>query len=214
MNTTVQAEAWAGDSSGSYGSVDGGGRDGGLAEIGRNRRAVSLTHRSEHRERPGGGMDVQVGNRGRKVGGGLFEGRAKVFRWWYLCFGEGVTWGPEWVWPADSQEKVAGGEGREGQETMPVANCGSSVVSRQSCACRLAGSKSRRVGWLCCDRSGKKRQRIGRGREGEGAREVSKRPVGGAGLCGVGAEAWGDAGLAGSGRVLVFGLGSWTVPVY
>lgn len=53
VNTTVQAEAWAGDSSGSYGSVDGGGRR--ADQPGRQGRAACLTHRSEHRERAAGG---------------------------------------------------------------------------------------------------------------------------------------------------------------
>lgn len=55
VNTTVQAEAWAGDSSGRYGSVDGGGLR--ADQPGRQRRTACLTHRSEHRERaPGGEM--------------------------------------------------------------------------------------------------------------------------------------------------------------
>lgn len=53
VKTTVQAEAWAGDSSGRYGSVDGGVLR--TDQPRRPRRTACLTHRSEHRERAAGG---------------------------------------------------------------------------------------------------------------------------------------------------------------
>lgn len=54
VNTTVQAEAWAGVSSGRYGSVDGGFRLR-TDQPGRQRRTACSTHRSQHRERAAGG---------------------------------------------------------------------------------------------------------------------------------------------------------------
>lgn len=108
-----------------------------------------------------------------------------MFRWRYLCFGEGVGF-----LPVDRRQEtwLQGREEGDGEAQT---------------GCRLpgvGGSLGASSVWLCCDRwggtaEGERGQRPGgEGREG-------KRPVGGAGLCGVGAEAWvSDAGL-GAGRV-------------